>query len=171
MIKNIKVGDITSSRNHADIIIGMNSSLSDVSGIGIPFVKKIQTVHPITLGSVLSFEFSSTRNLHMIVCHHLGDGGWIGADEHIRFGMDYLWHTEGAKRRFSIVQIGTGRVGARDGASHIEIRTAIATSFLLVDLYVYAPEKETATAHVAQVAPLRAYRAWHPVFGQEVLTV
>lgn len=166
MIINIEVGDITSRENHADIIIGMNSELKDVTGIGLPFVKKINALHPIDLGSVLSFKLDNDRNVHMIICHHLGKGGWKDADMHVRFGMDYLWHTERNGRKFSIVKVGTGRVGVRDGADPIRIHTAMATSHLPVTLFVYNP-RETVAAHVALERPLVAYRAWHPVLGEE----
>lgn len=165
MIKNIVVGDITRPTNSADIIIGMNSTLSDVLGIGRRFVDKIAAIHPIVRGSVLSFEFTPERHLHMIICHDIGEAGWIDADREVRFGMDYLWHTERA-RRYSIVQIGTGRVGRRDGADPAAIRSAMAASFLPVDLYVYDPGVHEAVA-TAHQAPLRAFRAWHPVLGEE----
>ncbi len=168
MLKSIKVGDITSPENPAHIIIGMNSQLNDVLGIGRRFVNKIRSVHPIKLGSVLSFKFDSTRNLHMIVCHHLGKNGWVGADMHVRYGMDYLWQTEDQAELFSVVEIGTGRVGLRDGADPAAIRTAIATSFLLVDLFIYQGP-EVATAHDAAAPVLQAYRHFHPTFGEELL--
>ncbi len=166
MIRDIKVGDITSPSNPADVIIGMNSTLSDVTGIGLPFVKQIAAIHPIVRGSVLSFRFTPERNLHMIVCHAIDDGGWVNADMHVRFGMDYLWHTE-AMRQYSIVQIGTGRVGRRDGADDIAIRSAMANSFLPVDLYVYDPAVHQVIANAMAQQPLRAYRAWHPIHGEE----
>lgn len=49
MITAIKVGDITSPANPKHIIIGMNSKLNDVTGIGRPFVNKIHTAQPIKL--------------------------------------------------------------------------------------------------------------------------
>ncbi len=182
MIRDIKVGDITNPSNSADIIIGMNSTLSDVLGIGRPFTDKIATIHPIVRGSVLSFEFTSERNLHMIICHDIGAGGWLDADKQVRYGMDYLWHSEdtqraeggldhlliGKNRRYSIVQIGTGRVGKRDGADPAAIRSAMAASFLPVDLYVYDPGAREAV-EAASVVPLRPYRAWHPIHGEELL--
>ncbi|TXH01058.1 MAG: hypothetical protein E6R05_06155 [Candidatus Moraniibacteriota bacterium] len=165
MINDIVVGDITRPTNPADVIIGMNSTLSDVLGIGRPFVKKVAAIHPIVRGSVLSFKFTPERHLHMIICHDIGEGGWVGADQQVRFGMDYLWHTDGS-RRYSIVQIGTGRVGKRDGADPTAIRSAIAASFLPVNLYVYDPGAREAVEAAVQ-APLRAFRAWHPVLGEE----
>jgi|GEM_PF-5915513 len=165
MIRDIIVGNITRPTNSADIIIGMNSTLSEVLGIGRPFVDKIAAIHPIVRGSVLSFEFTPEQHLHMIVCHDIGRGGWVDAEQQVRFGMDYLWHTEGT-RHYSIVQIGTGRVGTRDGADPATIRSAMAASFLPVDLYVYDPGAHE-TVEAASVAPLRAFRAWHPVLGEE----
>jgi hypothetical protein len=147
----------------------MNSTLSDVLGIGRPFVDKIAAIHPIVRGSVLSFEFSPGRHLHMIICHDIGETGWIDADREVRFGMDYLWHTE-RMRRYSIVQIGTGRVGKRDGADPAAIRSAMAASFLPVDLYVYDPVAREAVEAAASAPPLRAFRAWHPTRGEERIT-
>jgi hypothetical protein len=167
MIINIKVGDITAPENNADLIIGMNSQLIDVYGIGKPFVNKINTIHPIMLGSVLSFTFDDCRNLHMLICHHLGKGGWNNADKYVRYGMDYLWHSESNAKRFSIVQIGTGRVGIRDDADSTSIRTAMANSFLPVDLFIFEQPKQQVNA--SAVLPLRAYRHFHPVLGEERL--
>lgn len=165
MIKDIVSGDITSPENRADIIIGMNSKLKDVTGIGMPFVSNVKTVHPIELGSVLSFKFDGSRQLHMIVCHHLGPGGWEDADMHVRFGMDYLWHTS-KRRKYSIVKIGTGRVGIRDGSDPIRIHTAMATSHLPVTLFIYDPKEKVAVVSALE-RPLVPYRAWHPVHGEE----
>lgn len=169
MIRDIKVGDITSPSNQADIIIGMNSTLSDVTGIGLPFVKQIAAIHPIVRGSVLSFTFTPERNLHMLICHGFGMVGWSNAEMHVRFGMDYLWHTDGG-RQYSIVQIGTGRVGKRDGADTAAIRSAIATSFLPVDLYVYDSAVRQVVENTMAQPPLRAFRAWHPTYGEERIT-
>jgi hypothetical protein len=168
MIEHIRIGDITSSDNPSHIIIGMNSQLQDVLGIGMPFVDKIETAHPIKLGSVLSFKFDGTRNLHMLICHHLGRDGWVGADMHVRYGMDYLWQTEEWGKSFSIVQIGTGRVGTRDGANAVAIRTAMATSHLPVNLYIYRKPEGVAESNAVPV-PLTAYRHFHPVYGEERL--
>ncbi len=169
MIVEIIAGDITSLNNRADIIIGMNARLTDVTGIGGPFVNKISTLHPIDLGSVLSFKFDSDRNLHMLICHKIGKDGWKYADKHVRYGLDYLWHTE-RKREFSIVQIGTGRVGVRDSADSAAIHTAIATSFLPVKLFIYDPKETVAVVSVRE-KPMQAYRAWHPVMGEEKIRI
>lgn len=168
MITEIISGDITSKENRADIIIGMNSQLLDVTGIGMPFVNKVKTAHPIDLGGVLSFKFDEGRHVHMIICHHLGKDGWIGAEMHVRFGLDYLWKTESNRRKFSIVQVGTGRIGKRDHADPVSIRTAMATSFLPVKLFIHNP-LETVAAHVSLERPMVAYRAWHPTMGEERL--
>ena len=164
MIVDVEVGDITAPENPRDIIIGMNATLSDVTGIGLPFVRKITTLYPITLGSVLSFEFDTSRHVHMLICHDIGAGGWKNAPQFVRFGMDFLWHTE-QTRKYSIVQIGTGRVGYRDGADNGAIRTAIANSFLPVVLFVYDAKKRM-PAHAA-LAPLKPFRAWTPTHGVE----
>ena len=166
MIKNIVVGDITSPANPYDIIIGMNSTLSDVTGIGLPFVQKIAAIHPIVPGSVLSFEFTPERHVHMVICHDIGETGWIYADRYVRFGMDYLWHTERG-RCYSIVQIGTGRVGKRDGADPAAIRSAMAASYLPVDLDGYDPGARQVVDAAVVHPPLRAFRAWHPTYGEE----
>ncbi len=168
VIKDIVQGDITSPDNRADIIIGMNSELSDVTGIGLPFVKKISVAYPIVLGSVLSFQFNSDRQVHMLICHSLGEHGWKGAHRYVRFGLDYLWQTEGS-RRYSSVRIGTGRIGKRDRADHAEILSAMAESFLPVTLYLYQPPAQEVIEAVRANEPLRAFRAWHPIHGEERL--
>jgi hypothetical protein len=169
MLSSIVVGDIRNSKNKADIVIGMNNTLSDVTGMGRRFVNQYPTlIHPIDLGSVLSFSYDKDRYLHMIVCHKIGRGGWSNADTFIRFGMDYLWHSEPG-RKFSIVQIGTGHIGLRDGADHVAIRTAMANSFLEVDLYVHDKDEQEAEVAVAELPLIAAHRAWHPRFGEQRL--
>ena len=168
MICNIVTGDITSRDNPADIIIGMNSELSDVTGIGLPFVKDAIPTRLIQLGSVITFDFDGDRRLHMIICHHLGQGGWDGAERHVRFGLDYLDHLEQMHnerdRQYSIVQIGTGRVGMRDGADHTAIHLAMAQSHLELELFVFKP-LQVANADVI-AAPLRPMSAWSPIHGE-----
>lgn len=80
--------------------------------------------------------------------------------------MDYLRQTEGPTEEFSIVQIGTGRVGIRDGADAVAIRTAMATSFLPADLFIYQ-KPETVAKHAKVLVPLQAYRHFHPIYGEE----
>lgn len=142
MIERIQVGDITDGKlNPRDIIIGMNTEMLEASAIGRPFVKKVVPLKLLALGSVLTFQFDKKRKLHMIICHHHGEGGWRGAAQYVRFGMDYLWQREeDGQRNFSIVQIGHGPVGRRDGADFSKIIRAISESSLPVVLYVRNPE-------------------------------
>lgn len=163
MIRNIIPGDITSPENRCDIIIGMNSQLQDVTGIGRRFVQDAVPQKALGLGSVITYDFDATRKLHMIICHDLGIGGWRKADKYVRFGLDYLDHLNAACREHSIVQIGTGRIGKKDGADHTAILTAITGSHLLVDLYVYDPPK--ARVANADVIELRPVSAWSPHYG------
>lgn len=181
MIDNIRLADIMSPDNSADIIIGMNRDLSDVTGIGLPFVREIRLTRPPVPGSVLSFELTPERSVHMLICHEIGRDGWVDADKYVRCGMDFLWYndlsqfsgTDGfdrllttCPRRYSIVQIGTGRVGKRDGADHAAIRRAMEASHLHVDLYIYEPPAKEKAA-TAKVVPLRPFRAFHPIYGEE----
>lgn len=167
MLNNIVHGDITDPRNRADIIIGMNTALTDVRGIGLPFVKDAFPTRLIQKGSVLTFQYDEHRRLHMLVCHDLGEGGWVNAERHVRFGLDYLNHLQEEEseeeRIYSIVHIGTGRVGQRDGADPAAIKRAIADSHLMVDLFIYNPPQK---AQVDVVVPLRPLRVWSPNFGE-----
>ncbi len=104
----------------------------------------------------------------MLICHHLGKDGWVGADMHVRYGMDYLWQTEKHTELFSIVAIGTGRIGTRDGADTPAIRSAMANSYLPADLFIYQKPEKVA-AHDAVLLPLKAYRHFHPTYGEERL--
>ncbi len=168
MIKDIKSGNILSDRNPADVIIGMNSELEDVLGIGRAYVEKIRTTNALSLGAVVSFEMRGDRELHMLICHKLGKGGWKNADQFVRYGMDYLWQKR-PDRLYSIVNIGTGRVGKRDGADAVAIRSAIASSFLQADLYIYNEELEQEPAH--NVVSLRPFRIWQMDGGEIPLQV
>ena len=166
MIKRIVVGDITNVTNKRHIILGMNDTLEDlVNRIGRPYVEKLRAslTKPLELGSVLSFRFDQDRNLHMLVCHKIGFGGWKDADKYVRFGLDYLEHAEyNGRDEFSIVQIGTGPIGIRDGAVFHSINTAIANSYLPVTLFV----RDTCGLPTPDVdnMPLEmvAYAAWTP---------
>ncbi len=158
MILNIIHGDITSPQNLSDIVIGMNSQLQDVTGIGLQFVRSMIPAEVIKLGTVISFDFDTNRKLHMIICHDLGKGGWNNSDRFVRFGLDYLYHLDNEGRTYSIVQVGTGRVGKRDGANPATILTAISTSFLPLDLYIFTPpEGESVRAELPVLTPLTAW--------------
>lgn len=163
-IRHIIQGDITHPNNRTNPIIGMNSDLRDVTGIGLPFVRDAVPTRALQLGSVISYGFGQGRTLHMIICHHLGVGGWADAPKHVRFGLDFLEHVSEPDEEFSIVQIGTGRVGMRDGADAPAIRTAMTNSYLDVDLFIYDPHEHQA-AVVHKPTPLRPFRAWAPMEG------
>lgn len=156
MIKNIKVGSICEPTNRTDIILGMNMTFDDVLGIARPFVENIQRVREATLGSVISFQYDEGRNLHLLVCHQIGKGGWMDADKYVRYGMDYLWKAD-PFREYSIVSIGTGRVGRRDGADHAAIRTAMSTSFLPVDLFILDERAPIPAEMSAKILPFRMW--------------
>lgn len=88
MIEEIISGNITDPSNKRNIIIAMNTTLSEATYLASPFVTKLR--HALKgeelLGSVLSFQFDSDRKIHMIICHKIGKGGWVGADQYVRFG-------------------------------------------------------------------------------------
>ncbi|MBP6869061.1 MAG: hypothetical protein KBC16_03055 [Candidatus Pacebacteria bacterium] len=159
MIKDIVVGDITAKSNKSDVIIGMNSELRDVTGIGLRFLRNAVPSKLLKLGTVISYDFDESRKIHMIICHHLRQGGWVGAEEHVRFGLDFLNHVSEGQDH-SIVQIGTGRVGKRDGANPALIRTAIADSHLPVSLFVYEPREALEMVERVDVPPMSPFRAW-----------
>ena len=163
-IKSIRVGNILSPDNPTDIIIGMNAEFDDVTGIGKPFIDQIVKTRDVSLGSVITFDYDGSRQLHMLICHHLLKGGWDRADHYVRYGMDFLWNSD-PNRDYSIVNIGTGRVGKRDNADHAAIRTAMSTSFLPVDLFVLN-ESERPAAAMAQVIPLKPLRMWDMARGE-----
>jgi hypothetical protein len=164
VIENIIIGDITSPQNYRDIIIGMNTDLNDVTGIGLRFVKDLIPLKALELGSVLTFDYDDQRKIHMIICHHLGPTYWRNADQHVRFGMDYLHYTNDSRRKYSIVRIGTGRIGQRDKADHAAIHKAMAESHLPVNLHIL--ELQVAEAIVrAERAPLVAVAAWNHRHG------
>jgi hypothetical protein len=152
----------------------MNGQLDDVMGIGLPFVRDSIPTRAIQLGSVITFDFDSIRRLHMLICHNLGEGGWEGSERHVRFGLDYLDYLDkmerpqGSGANYSIVRIGTGRVGIRDGADPIALHRAMADSHLVTDLYVWdQPAAEARAEAQARFTPLRAVRAWSPGHGVE----
>lgn len=167
MIIGTATGDITSPRNTRDIIIAMNDEFEDVTGIGRRFVENLVGVTP-ELGSVVTFKFDSIRRVHMLVCHKLGPKGWHQAERHVRYGMDYINHlNDNPRRGFSIVEIGTGRVGRRDGADPAAIRKAMEESYLPAVLY----KREERAAAVVDLwsRPLTPLVAWAPVTGQIAL--
>ena len=173
MIKDIVVGDITSPDNPADIIIAMNTTMEDLTELAKRFAKRLPAVEePFELGSVLSFRFDQSRNIHMLICHRIGFGGWESADKYVRFGLDYLWNmdnevNETPERKYSIVKIGTGPIGLRDGADSVAIRTAIDTSYLPVTMWIRDPELGYAVTKT--IEPRYVYRTWSPTVGQEDL--
>lgn len=172
IIKNI-IGDIFDPKNQSDIVIAMNRTLDEPTALAARFTTKLKfnLKNPLPLGSVLSFNFDTERRLHMLICHEIGKGGWEKADKFIRFGMDYLDHNKEPDQKFSVVQIGTGPIGLRDGADLSAIMTAISTSFLPVTLYLR--EEAMVMTAGAKRAPLSlvAYAAWTPHHGYEEIPV
>jgi hypothetical protein len=150
----------------------MNAGLGEVSALGCDVLKDaLPPAKLINLGTVLTFEFDEDRYMHMIICHHLGDDGWDYADKYVRVGMDHLWTTQD-ERKYSIVQIGNGAIGKRDGANTAAIHTAIASSYLPVTMWI---RRETTEQVIKVIHPrggppvLRYSRGFSPVHGQLVL--
>lgn len=164
MIEEIVHGNITNKEvASGDIIIAMNTKLSEASAIGRPFVRNRNILREIKLGSVLTFNFDDERLLHMLICHRIGRGGWANAEKYVRFCLDYLWQQHNDKK-YSIVQIGKGHIGRRDGANVPAIRTAMADSFLRMDL-VILPEMLEAQAAVG-VTSMVPFRVWDMERGE-----
>lgn len=167
MIIGHQVGDIAAPQNHRDIIIAMNTSLAEPSKLSKSFVSdKYLTDGELELGTVLTYTFSgkgkNERLLHMVICHRIGVGGWQDTEKYLRFGLDYLWFTA-RNRKYSIVTIGEGRVGLRDGANIAAISRAIADSNLQMVQFQQG-DAETVLALAIQKA--RPVMAWVPQFGQ-----
>lgn len=162
-----KIGDITSpiQNPERDIIIGMNQSLKDVRGIGRDALAGITHAFDLSLGSVITFPYDARRNLHMIICHSLGEDGWTDAEKYVRFGLDFLWQ-QNDNRKYSIVQIGTGRVGRRDGADAAAIHTAIATSYLPVLQFIVKPDDVITESAVLELFPQPPSRVWDRQQGE-----
>ncbi|MEI6660134.1 MAG: hypothetical protein WCK91_01785 [bacterium] len=175
MIKRVIPGDITARSNPRHIIRGINDTLDDLSGIGLENVERLKQslLHPLILGSTVRFGFEGDRKLFMVVCHKIGKGGWANADNYIRYAMDNLHHSdevEGLKgQEYSIVQIGAGPVGDRDGADVGSIITAMATSLLPVTLFVNDFSQIRPSVKKASPPHLVAEVAWHPEFGRQEL--
>ena len=170
MIHGITVGNIRHPNNKSDIVIGMNTTFADVKGIGAPYIKDIIRTRAITLGTVITFDFDGTRQLHMLICHKIGRAGWVNADQHVRYGMDHLWQRDNS-RQYSIVQIGTGRVGKRDGADVPKIIRAIADSHLPVTMFVLNEGETIPVEATAQVSPFKPMRMWSKVGGEVPIRV
>lgn len=168
-IQNIVYGDITALNNQLDIVIGMNTKLAEASAIGRRVLVHKGLTRALELGDVITFKFDETRNLHMLICHHIGVGGWMLADKYIRIGLDYLGRRTSFCKHFSIVRIGTGPVGIRDKADSVAIHTAMATSYTPLHLYLF--ERERAEARVARFPPLKALRTWSIANGEREIRV
>lgn len=167
MIQDIVVGNILDKSNQRDIIIGMNVEFTDVLGIGAPFANRIRQTRAVTRGSVISFDFDGKRELHMLMCHRIGENGWEDAEQFVRYGLDYLWKTNVTGTEFSIVNIGTGRVGKRDKADQVAIRTAIATSFLPVRMFILDDKTHVPVQMEAQILPFtKPTRIWDMEHGE-----
>lgn len=168
MIKSIVPGDITkmNTTDSSDILVGMNSALRELHDITLPNRWRSQHNDPFPLGSVVSFKLSSKQNLHALICHELGVGGWNQADRYVRIGMDHLWSRFGNSRYFSTVEIGKGSIGVRDGADHAAIRAAIEASWLSVDLFIFDSPQPVA---IQRITPkqLQALSYWNPITGLE----
>ncbi len=169
MIADIHHGDITAPSNKLDIIIGMNTRLAEASAIGRRVLINKSLTRELGLGDVITFKFDENRNLHMLICHYLVVGGWLNADRFVRFGLDYLWQRSPAATHFSIVRIGTGKVGIRDGADASAVHTAMADSWAPLHLYIW--DGEHIEARVAQIRPLKLLRTWSIAEGEREIRV
>lgn len=143
----------------------MNKSLKDVRGIGREALANITHAFDLSLGSVITFPYDARRNLHMIICHSLGKDGWVDAEKYVRFGLDFLWQ-QAEPRKYSIVEIGTGRVGLRDGADSAAIHTAIATSYLPVLQFIVEPDDVVTKSDVLELFPAPPSRVWDRQRGE-----
>ena len=158
MILDIHMGDITHPFNKRDIIIGMNTKLVEASAIGRRVLVDKFATRALELGDVLTFKYDQHRHLHMVICHTIGEGGWEHADRFLRFGLDYLWQRN-PQKEFSIVKVGTGSVGIRDGADPSTLHSAMASSYLPLHLFV-RPEQGEAVDRAAEIAPVPLVALW-----------
>jgi hypothetical protein len=166
MIRKISPNDITTldPDEPLDIVVGMNTRLEKLDSILLPRQWQADQKFPLQIGSVLSFQLDRMRKLHMLICHNLGNNGWVDAEKYIRIGMDYLWLKHGNNRDFSIVQIGAGRVGLAGGADTNRIRSAMAESFLPVTLFV-KDSSEPADIRKIRSGQLSRPEVWTPLTG------
>jgi hypothetical protein len=163
-------GDIESPDNPRDPIIGMNPTLSERTPFALSVSNRHKIVTPVEMGSVLSFDYRDGRKVHMLVCHEIGQGGWKDAGKYVRWCLDYLWYTA-PERQYSVVHIGTGRIGKRDGADGAAIMTALAQSHLEMVLYQKPKSEEVVGQQaVRPVAVIHAFRLWQPSKGETLLT-
>lgn len=168
MITRISIGDATvlNKEEPSDIIVGMNTELSNLESILLPQQWRAAHVKPFPLGSVLSFQLDRMRQLHMLICHSLGTDGWQDADKYVRIGMDYLWLRHESQRDFSIVQIGAGRIGTAGGADVNKIRAAMAASFLPVILFMN-DSSQPVDIRTIRTRQLSKPHIWSPLTGLE----
>jgi hypothetical protein len=168
MIIATPIGNITTLNQDepADIIIGMNTTLEQLDSLRLPKQWQTDLKAPIALGSVLSFQLDRMRQLHMLICHHLGKDGWKDADKYVRIGMDHLWTRHKEQRDFSIVKIGAGRVGTAGGADVNKIRAAMAASFLSVTLVMHEANKPVDISSIKSTQ-LSKPKVWSPLTGLE----
>lgn len=167
MIVDTVQDDITSTAHQCDIIIGMNTDLKDVRGIGRRVLQAYEPLRKLSLGSVITFPWDdSGRELHLLICHRLGEGGWEGAERHVRYGLDYLAYREAkSERGHGVVEIGKGRVGKRDGADPTAIHTAMANSFLPLTVFQFTPPPEPEPV-MGQVIYIRPSSTWSMETGE-----
>jgi hypothetical protein len=168
MITGISIGDITvlNQDEPSDIIVGMNTQLGELESILLPQQWRAEHAEPFPLGSVLSFRLDRKRQLHMLICHHLGNNGWVDADKYVRIGLDHLWMLHKNQRDFSVVQIGAGRIGTTGGADVNKIRAAMATSFLDMTLFM-SDSKQPVDIRTIKSRQLSKPEYWNPVSGLE----
>ncbi len=148
----------------------MNRQLKDVRGIGLRVLEKYEPLRELSLGSVITFPWDeSGRELYLLICHELGPGGWERAEQHVRYGLDYLAYKKGrSERGHAIVEIGKGRVGMRDGSDPSLINRAMADSFLPLTLFIYDPPN-LKEAFASNVIPIRPSSTWSIETGERRL--
>jgi hypothetical protein len=89
MINTHIIANIFSEKFTHDIIFGMNPTFSELSKLA---KQAIQNELPpdklLPLGSVITFRYNKDRLAHAIICHHLGENGWVNSEKYLRFGLD-----------------------------------------------------------------------------------
>lgn len=160
--------DIFDPRNRLDIVVGMNTTFAEASSLSLSVLEKRTLTQELELGDVITFDFNnrSMQKLHLIICSRIGSGGWKNADQYVRWGLDYLWRRSNFTQEFSIVQIGTGQVGQRDGADAAAIHTAMALSFVPTHLYVLDEVVASVATNVIAM-PSRPIRIWNMHRGEK----
>jgi hypothetical protein len=167
MIKSAQKGDITSPSNPLSIIVPASDDLRARKLFGSEF--SFRGIRKLPMASIVSFAFSETQDVHMVVCHDTLSQGWKNAPQHLALALGAFPHIFG-KTEFATVNIGASEAAKSAHSEPTKILAVMRESPVVLQWYEESIE-DVPLRHDGRrkVAPLTPYAIWRCAAGVEKL--